>query len=268
MSTHSRIASKLHRLDLFITATVVTVVSIRLFLELTGYPQIGGGGLHIAHMLWGGLLMLAVILYVLLSDAPNKMYAAVSAGIGFGIFIDEVGKFVTANNNYFFQPTIFIIYITLLVIWFTTRTVIVKKNKLPLLSSATWPQHYYQRIFILLFGVTHVVIGAYSVFLYIQNGWTIFNASHILGLLCAIALFIVTLSFIAAIWNYARGYVNRSAYSMRIGSLLLLTVVYPFIFLYSVYWALLGGFATILVAIGLSTISLHSLFLPLFKDPH
>src|SRR5690242_13213948 len=37
----------------------VTVVGTRLYLSLTGWPQIGGGEYHIAHALWGGLLLLA-----------------------------------------------------------------------------------------------------------------------------------------------------------------------------------------------------------------
>ena len=36
----------------------VTVVVTRLYLALTGYPQIGGEVYHLAHALWGGLLLL------------------------------------------------------------------------------------------------------------------------------------------------------------------------------------------------------------------
>ena len=48
-------------LDTFLVSAVATVVIIRIFLEATGYPQLGGGGLHIAHVLWGGLGMLVAI---------------------------------------------------------------------------------------------------------------------------------------------------------------------------------------------------------------
>lgn len=36
----------------------VTVVGTRLYLSLTGRPQIGGGEYQLAHALWGGLLLL------------------------------------------------------------------------------------------------------------------------------------------------------------------------------------------------------------------
>ncbi|HVF86739.1 MAG TPA: hypothetical protein VM866_04080, partial [Pyrinomonadaceae bacterium] len=111
-------------LESFLVAAVASVLVIRLFLQLTGYPQIGGGGLHIAHMLWGGLLMLAamIILLSFLNRAAARV-AAVAGGIGFGTFIDEVGKFVTSDNDYFFQPAVAMIYVIFILIFLTIRAI-------------------------------------------------------------------------------------------------------------------------------------------------
>jgi hypothetical protein len=108
-------------LESFLLAAVSAVLVIRVYLELTGYPQIGGGGLHIAHMLWGGALMVVGIALLLAYLGKWMQHlAAIVAGIGFGTFIDELGKFITSDNNYFFQPTIALIYATfiLLFLWF------------------------------------------------------------------------------------------------------------------------------------------------------
>jgi hypothetical protein len=38
-------------IDSFLVAAVLTILTIRVYLQAANYPQIGGGGLHVAHVL-------------------------------------------------------------------------------------------------------------------------------------------------------------------------------------------------------------------------
>jgi len=114
-------------LDLFLVSAASSILLLRFILHVLGYPSLGGTKYHIGHMLWGGLAMLlAQVLSFAYIGRRVQRVVAILGGIGFGVFIDEVGKFVTRDNNYFFRPAVGIIYaifvVLYLVISYLTRT--------------------------------------------------------------------------------------------------------------------------------------------------
>jgi hypothetical protein len=101
---------------------VATILVIRTQLWLTNYPQLGGRGLHIAHLLWGGLFMLVAIgLLLTFLGRSVRRTAAIVGGVGFGFFIDELGKFITQDNNYFYRPAAALIYLIFIGLFMLTR---------------------------------------------------------------------------------------------------------------------------------------------------
>ena len=114
-TTRIRTAVRRNRAETYILLTLLSFgasVSItRIFLELTGFPKVGSGELHIAHVLWGGLILfIAALLPLIFANRWVYTTGAILAGIGVGLFIDEVGKFITQNNNYFYPAAAPIIY--------------------------------------------------------------------------------------------------------------------------------------------------------------
>jgi hypothetical protein len=118
----------LARFDVFLFTAVATVLVVRAALAITGYPQVGGGGLHVAHVLWGGLLMaIAIVVALVLPGSRALVRAAFAGGIGFGLFIDEVGKFLTKDVDYFFKPAIAIIYAVFVAFYIVTRELVQRR---------------------------------------------------------------------------------------------------------------------------------------------
>ena len=100
-----------HYLLLSVVVFAATVILTRLFLEMTGYPQMGNQTFHIAHVLWGGLILfVATLIALTFADRDVYQVVAILSGIGMGLFIDEVGKFITRSNDYFYPLAAPIIY--------------------------------------------------------------------------------------------------------------------------------------------------------------
>jgi hypothetical protein len=111
-------------LDTFLVCAVAAVLGNRVFLIITGYPQLGSGTLHISHAIWGAVMMAVAIIVAIAFLPPfTRGFVAFLGGAGFGWFIDELGKFITREVNYFFQPTIAIIYITFVVMYLVFRSI-------------------------------------------------------------------------------------------------------------------------------------------------
>ena len=104
---------------IMVVSLAITVVGTRLFLEATGYPQIGNETFHIAHALWGGLFQaVAVTLVLIYRNEWILVLSSAFAGIGIGLFVDEIGKFITQANDYFFPLAAPLIYITIMLcVW-------------------------------------------------------------------------------------------------------------------------------------------------------
>lgn len=104
-------AGAVRYLLLMLISFALSVTLTRVFLNLTGFPKLGGGNFHIAHVLWGGLfLYIAAVLPLQFANRWVYSISAVFTGFGMGLFMDEVGKFITSNNDYFYPPAAPIIY--------------------------------------------------------------------------------------------------------------------------------------------------------------
>lgn len=110
--------------DAFFISSIATILLIRFYLILTGYPQIGGSTLHISHILPGILLLLTGFLTLLAAvNRAVRNFSAIVGGVGFGLVWDELGKFITKDNDYFFKATPGLIYLTFVVLYLIVRRI-------------------------------------------------------------------------------------------------------------------------------------------------
>ena len=119
-------------LEFFLVTAIATILIVRAALAATGWPQLGGGKIHFAHLLWGGLGMLvAMVIFMAMNGRLWDRLATLAAGIGFGLFIDELGKFITSDNDYFFRPAVAIIYLVFVLLFLVTRAIVKKDRPSP-----------------------------------------------------------------------------------------------------------------------------------------
>ena len=117
------------RLDIVLVSAIISLLGLRLYLYLTGFPQVGGKSIHIAHMLYGGLLMIvAIVILLAFLDHTAHVVAALLGGAGFGVFIDELGKFITRDINYFYRPAISIIYLIFIALYLFMREIMDRRH--------------------------------------------------------------------------------------------------------------------------------------------
>ncbi|MCZ2809254.1 MAG: hypothetical protein O2V44_07870 [Candidatus Bathyarchaeota archaeon] len=97
--------------QLSVLGLAASITLTRFILEATGYPQLGNETLHIAHCLYGGVILyIGCLLPLIYSNKWAFTWSGILSGAGMGLFIDEVGKFMTVNNDYFFPAAAPVIY--------------------------------------------------------------------------------------------------------------------------------------------------------------
>ena len=61
--------------------------------------------------------MIALVIALAYINKSAYYLVAVLGGFGFGAFIDELGKFITGDNDYFYRPTVSLIYVVFILLY-------------------------------------------------------------------------------------------------------------------------------------------------------
>ncbi len=162
----------------FLISAVFSVLSVRLFLHFTHYRQVVFGSWHIAHLFWGGLFMLVSFIVIFLYKSKKILsLASILAGLGWGQYIDELGKYISRDNNYFFRPAIILIYISFILIFLVYRFANTRlqkvKTKTSIIQSFLEKLSKFRPLFIIL-----SIYSLYYVFDKTFDFYTIFTSSY------------------------------------------------------------------------------------------
>lgn len=247
-------SERLEIVDNFVFVSVVTILCIRGFLLATGFPQVGGDGLHIAHVLWGGLALTVALLISLLSSKPKKPLLAIIGGIGFGFFIDEIGKFVTSSNNYFFSGAFFLIYSSIMLIWLISRLIIVRIENRPFFMNAQWPNKKLDRSLVVLWAIIQVIGAIPVAFIFALR-----NEHFIIDIVTGLTIFAYAIAIAISLIYICRRQSQRGARIMQFSILFALMLLIPVFYFEFAIFASISAIAAILVLINLSEVSLSKI---------
>lgn len=242
--------TRLDILDTFVIASVVTIIVIRLALLATGFPTLGGKSYHIAHMLWGGLALCIALLLSLLTTT-SRVVIALLGGIGFGFFIDEIGKFVTADNNYFYQGSFLLIYLVLLVVWAVGRGLVVHYENEPFFVEAEWPSRRWEVLLLILWSLSQLL------FVGLIAGDMVTNQIGFIDIARTVAVGGYGAMIIVGLTQVLRQQTDKAAHTLRLAGFGAIVGVMPFFYYHNPAIAALESVAAIIVIIGLSEVSLH-----------
>ena len=257
--------SKLDRVDTFVISGVVTVLATRTYLAIADYPKIGSANLHIAHVLFGGMFLVFAFLLLLLSERPNRLFAALLGGIGFGLFIDEVGKFVTRDNNYFYEPAAGIMYMCFLLIWFVSRLLIVRAANTPFLSPAEWPEMRLLRSLIALWAYIQII--CIVVLLFVTAVVGLGDMADMLSVpqLGLLISFVYATFLSIGIYRYRTDDMLDASHTLRGSTLFGVVALYPFIYFNYPLLATIGMVLMLATIVGLSEISIVKVIRKIFN---
>jgi hypothetical protein len=69
------------------------------------------------------MMAIAIVFAISFLTPNNRTFIAFIGGCGFGWFIDELGKFITRDVDYFFKPTIALIYFVFITMYLVFRSI-------------------------------------------------------------------------------------------------------------------------------------------------
>jgi len=196
---------------------------------------------------------------LLLSEEINKILVALFGGIGFGLFIDEVGKFVTKDNDYFYEPAISIMYVLFLMIWFLSRLIIVRQEKQAFMSPAEWPEHKLVGKMLVVWIGLQAGAGLALLLIALTSGLDAVTGFTEITSVGILAGFIYAFFLGLGLYRMRKGRLLAAAHIIRGATIFAILVMYPFIFFEYPIIGTIGMLITVPVTIGLSQLSLTQL---------